>query len=424
MAKIKKILALEILDSRGFPTVKTTVILENGIKGEAAVPSGASTGTFEACELRDGDKSRFQGKGVLKAVGNVNGPIAKALKGMNVREQQKIDNTMITLDGTPNKANLGANAILSVSLAVAHAAANDKGLPLYRYLGGTGAVKLPVPICNVINGGLHASNNVDIQEFMIVPVAAGSIAEAVRWSAEVFHALKRILRNKGLSIAVGDEGGFAPDLKSNEEALDLLVEAIGSAGYAGRVKLALDAAASEWLTAEGNYLMPKSGRSFTKTQMIDYWAGIVNKYPILSIEDGLNEEDWETWTQMTAALGNKVQLVGDDLFVTNTARLQKGISSNAANSILIKPNQIGTLTETIAAISAAKAAGYTAIMSHRSGETEDTTIADLSVALNTEQIKTGSLSRSERTAKYNRLLEIEHELKSRAKYFGEYAFHK
>ncbi|MFA5449493.1 MAG: phosphopyruvate hydratase [Clostridia bacterium] len=413
-AIIKKIEALEILDSRGFPTVRAKVTLENGIIGEASVPSGASTGTFEAVELRDGDKTRFFGKGVLKAVSNVNDIIAKDLVGVDAREQEKIDRRMIALDGTHNKGKLGANAILAVSLAVAHAAAASEGLPLYKYLGGDEAVTLPLPICNVINGGQHASNNVDIQEFMIAPTKAASFSEGIRWSAEVFQKLKSILTSKGLSTAVGDEGGFAPNLEDNEAALDLLNEAVKAAGYEGKIDFALDCAASEWLVENGDYVMPKQNITYNKEEIIEYWEKLVKEYPIISIEDGANEEDWETWVKLNAKLGKKVQLVGDDLFVTNSIRLQKGIDLKAANSILIKPNQIGSLTETLEAIKLAKSAGYTTIMSHRSGETEDTTIADLAVAFGTDMIKTGSLSRGERTAKYNRLLEIEKDLGKRA----------
>lgn len=417
MSAIKDVRAIEILDSRGFPTVRATVTLVDGAQGVASVPSGASTGTFEAVELRDGDSSRFGGKGVLKAVYNVNYVIAPALKGYSATDQSKIDGIMRELDGTHNKGQLGANAILSVSLATARAAAASTGLPLYKYLGGNKAVTLPVPICNVINGGLHASNNVDIQEFMIAPVGASSFSEGLRWSAEIFQTLKKILKKRDLSTAVGDEGGFAPDLASNEEALELLVEATAAAGYTDKVKFALDAASSDW-SKSGGYIMPKSARTFTVQSLIDYWQGIVSKFPVISIEDGLAEEDWQGWISLNKTMGHSIQLVGDDLFVTNTERLAKGIELAAANAILIKPNQIGTLTETAEAIMLAKKHGFNTIMSHRSGETEDTTIADLAVAYGTEQIKTGSLSRSERVAKYNRLLEIEAELGDKAEYRG------
>jgi len=424
MTKIKQIHSIEILDSRGFPTLRTTVILDNGAKGIASVPSGASTGTFEAVELRDGDKSRYGGKGVLNAVSHVNTVIANALKGRDARNQSELDALMMSLDGTPNKAKLGANAILSVSLALAKASAESAQLPLYRYLGGEKAVQLPVPICNVINGGLHASNNVDIQEFMIAPAGAPTFAEGLRLTAEIFQTLKKILKKRGLSTAVGDEGGFAPDLASNEAALDFLTEATAEAGYTAKVRYALDAAASDWMTEGGGYVMPKSQNSFTIDTMIDYWRDIVSTYPVISIEDGLAEEDWNGWIALNKTLGHSIQLVGDDLFVTNPKRLQKGIELAAANAILIKPNQIGTLSETAEAIKLAKENGFNTIMSHRSGETEDTTIADLAVAFGTDQIKTGSMSRSERTAKYNRLLEIEAELGDSAIYKGWNAFQK
>lgn len=419
---IKSIDAMEILDSRGFPTVRAFLTLESGVKAAASVPSGASTGSFEAVELRDGDKRRYLGKGVLKAVSNINNIIAKELIGFDVREQEKLDRRMIELDGTANKSKLGANAILAVSLAAAKAAAQNAGMPLYKYLGGNGAVTLPVPLCNVINGGQHASNNVDIQEFMLVPVDASSFAEGIRWIAETFQHLKKIIKARGMTTAVGDEGGFAPDLKDNEAALELLSEAVKAAGLEGKVKFALDAAASDWLNEGGNYVMPKKNTIYTKDEIIDYWEKLSSNYPVISIEDGANEEDFDTWIKLNKAIGKKIQLVGDDLFVTNTARLQKGIELQAANSILIKPNQIGNLTETKQAIELAKKAGYTAVMSHRSGETEDTVIADLAVGFSTEQIKTGSLSRSERTAKYNRLLEIERELGIQARYWGGNAF--
>ncbi|MDD4316037.1 MAG: phosphopyruvate hydratase [Clostridia bacterium] len=421
-AIITQISAMEILDSRGFPTVKTTITLDSGIKASAAVPSGASTGAFEAVELRDNDKNRYLGKGVLKAVANVNGEIAESIIGMPVGEQQLIDETMQKLDGTENKARLGANALLSVSLAAARAAAADKGVELYEYLGGNRARVLPVPMCNVINGGAHASNNLDIQEFMIVPTGAVSFSEAIRKCAEVFQHLKKLLLSKGLSAAVGDEGGFAPDLKNNIFALGLLSEAVKNAGYEGDINFALDAAATEWITADGSYLLPKAKVRMSKQDLAGYWEGMVAGYPIISIEDGANEEDWELWQLINANMGKKVQLVGDDLFVTNVKRLKKGIDLKVANSILIKPNQIGTLTETISAINMAKKAGFTTVMSHRSGETEDNIIADLAVGLGTDQIKTGSLSRSERTSKYNRLLEIEQNLGKNSVYKGMRAF--
>jgi phosphopyruvate hydratase len=420
--KITEIRAMEILDSRGFPTVRAFVTLNNGIKAKASVPSGASTGSFEAVELRDGDKIRYGGKGVLNAVKNVNEIIAPALKGRDPSNYVANDKIMFDLDGTPNKSKLGANAILSVSLAAAKAAAKCENLPLYKFIGGEKAVTLPTPICNVINGGAHATNNVDVQEFMIAPVGAKSFSEGLRFASETFQNLKRIIKNKGMPTAVGDEGGFAPDLATNEEALALLDEAVEAAGYTGRIKFALDPASTEWMGENGVYIMPKSDLKFTKNQLIDYWKDLVGKYPIISIEDGLNEEDWDTWVAFTKKTGKKIQIVGDDLFVTNTARIQKGIDMGAANSVLIKPNQIGSLSETEAAVRLAHKNGYTAIMSHRSGETEDTTIADLAVGLGTEQIKTGSLSRSERIAKYNRLLEIEAELGERAAYLGEKAF--
>lgn len=422
MSKIKEISSIEILDSRGFPTVRTTVTLESGAQGVASVPSGASTGSFEAVELRDNDRTRYGGKGVLKAVSNVNTVIAKALIGKDAGGQSQIDNIMIALDGTHNKGSLGANAILSVSLANAKAAANDAGLPLYKYLGGDKAVVLPVPICNVINGGQHASNNIDVQEFMIAPVGADRFSEGLRWCAEIFQTLKRLLSKQGLSIAVGDEGGFAPNLESNEKALELLVQAAQTAGYTNKVKFALDAAATDWRAQNGDYIMPKTQSRYSPKELIKYWQDIVSRYPVISIEDGLGEEDWDGWVSLNKELGGSIRLVGDDLFVTNPARLSKGIQLSAANAILIKPNQIGTLTETTEAIRLAKANGYTTVMSHRSGETEDTTIADLAVGLGTDQIKTGSLSRSERTAKYNRLLEIEQELAALAQYKGLSAF--
>jgi enolase len=414
---IDQILAREILDSRGRPTVEAEVYLANGGIGVAQVPSGASTGSFEAHELRDKDKKRYNGNGVLKAVANVNDSIAPELEGMNAFEQEGIDRAMIALDGTPNKSNLGANAILAVSLANAKAVSNALGVPLYRYLGGPLANLLPVPLMNVINGGAHADNNIDFQEFMIVPVGATSFREALRWGAEVFTALSKVLSAKGLMTGVGDEGGFAPNLGSNQEALDLLLSAIEQAGYkpGEQVALALDVAASEFYV-NGNYKY--DGTEHSPKEFIDYLAELSSKYPIISIEDGLHEEDWTSWQQLTQKIGSKVQLVGDDLFVTNEERLRQGIKMSAANSVLIKLNQIGTLSETLATIDLGTRNGYTSIISHRSGETEDTTIADLAVATRAGQIKTGSLCRSERVAKYNRLLRIEDELGSSAIYTG------
>ncbi|HEB93201.1 MAG TPA: phosphopyruvate hydratase [Gammaproteobacteria bacterium] len=416
-AKITNIHAREIIDSRGNPTVEVDVTLESGALGRAAVPSGASTGSREAIELRDGDTSRYLGKGVLKAVANVNSEIRDALLGMDASDQAAVDQLMIDLDGTENKERLGANAILGVSMAAAKAAAIEAGLPLYRYLGGDDATVMPVPMMNIINGGSHADNSVDLQEFMIQPVGAPNIAEAIRYGAEVFHALKKVLHDRGLNTAVGDEGGFAPDLSSNEAALEVIIEAIEAAGYVpGKdIYIAIDAAASEFYK-NGQYELTSEGKSLTAAEFVDVLAGWVDKYPILSIEDGLDESDWDGWAIMSEKLGNKIQLVGDDLFVTNTKILKRGIDNNIANSILIKVNQIGTLTETFAAIDMAKAAGYTAVMSHRSGETEDATIADLAVATATGQIKTGSLSRSDRIAKYNQLLRIAEELSDAATY--------
>jgi enolase len=416
---IDEIIAREILDSRGKPTVEAEVYLTNGGIGIAQVPSGASTGSFEACELRDDDNSRYGGKGVLKAVANVNDQIAPELYGMNAFDQQGIDRAMIELDGTPNKTNLGANAILAVSLANAKAVANALGVPLYRYLGGPAASLLPVPLMNLINGGAHAANNVDFQEFMIVPVGAPSFREALRWGSEVFSALSKVLAAKNMLTGVGDEGGFAPNLGSNQEALDLLLAAIEQAGYkpGTQIALALDVAASEFYV-NGNYRY--DGAEHTPTEFIDYLAGLTSKYPIVSIEDGLHEEDWANWQALTKKIGSKVQLVGDDLFVTNETRLRQGIEQSAANSVLIKLNQIGTLTETLNTIDLGTRNGYTSIISHRSGETEDTTIADLAVATRAGQIKTGSLCRSERVAKYNRLLRIEDELGNAATYRGQF----
>jgi enolase len=423
MSKIIEIKAREIMDSRGNPTVEADVILEGGVMGRAAVPSGASTGQREAVELRDGDKGRYLGKGVLNAVAAVNGELRDAIVGMDATDLAAIDNKMIALDGTPNKSRLGANALLAISMATARAAANAAGLPLYRYLGGDEAVVMPVPMMNIINGGSHADNSVDLQEFMIVPVGASSLSEAVRYGAEVFHALKKVLNDRGLSTAVGDEGGFAPDLPSNEAAIEVILEAIANAGYeAGKdIMLGLDAARSEFYK-DGLYDLASEGRKLTSAEFADLLEAWVNKYPIITIEDGMDENDWEGWKLLTDKIGDRVQLVGDDLFVTNTAILEQGIAKGVANSILIKVNQIGTLTETLAAIDMAKAAGYTAVVSHRSGETEDTTIADLAVATNAGQIKTGSLSRSDRVAKYNQLIRIEAELADKATYPGMSVF--
>jgi len=419
---IVKIHGRQIIDSRGNPTVEVDVTLASGVMGRASVPSGASTGSREAVELRDGDKTRFGGKGVTKAVANVNGEIADALMGMAATEQQAIDEKMITLDGTDNKGRLGANALLAVSMAVAHAAATESGQPLYEYLC-TGKYSMPVPMMNIINGGEHANNSVDIQEFMIMPVGAPSLSEAVRYGTEIFHALKSVLEAKGLNTAVGDEGGFAPDLPSNEAAITVILEAIEQAGYkAGEdVFIGIDAASSEFYK-DGMYVLESDGRSLTSAEFVDYLADWCDRYPILSIEDGLDEGDWDGWKLLTEKLGDKVQLVGDDLFVTNTKILQEGIDKSIANSILIKVNQIGTLTETLAAIQMAHDANYTAVVSHRSGETEDTTIADLVVATASGQIKTGSLSRTDRIAKYNQLLRIEEALGDQAKYAGRDAF--
>jgi enolase len=422
---MEKIEAMEILDSRGNPTIQTKVTLANGVSGSAAVPSGASTGAFEAIELRDGDKSRYQGKGVLRAVENVNTAIFKVLKGMEVCRQSEIDRAMLELDGTENKSKLGANAILSVSLAAAKAAAASLGIPLYRYIGGCEARTLPVPMMNILNGGAHASNNVDIQEFLIMPVGAPSFAEGLRWCSEVFHSLQKVLSERGLSTAVGDEGGFAPDLKDDEEAIKAILEGIEKSGYkpGEQFRIAMDPASSEWYQKNGNYLLPKKQIEMSSGELIDFWAELIEKYPIISLEDGLAEDDWNGWKELTERLGQKVQLVGDDLFVTNTKRLKRGIGLGVSNSILIKLNQIGTLTETLDAINTAQRAGYTAIVSHRSGETEDTTIADLAVAVNAGQIKTGAPSRSERVAKYNRLLSIERELGSSSLYKGIASFY-
>ena len=419
MTAITDIIGREILDSRGNPTVEVDVLLEDGSRGRAAVPSGASTGAHEAVELRDGDKARYGGKGVRKAVDAVNGEIFDALGGMDAEAQAKIDETLIALDGTPNKGRLGANAILGVSLATAKAAAAARQVPLYRYVGGTAARVLPVPMMNIVNGGVHADNPIDFQEFMIMPVGAPTFAEALRAGAEIFHTLKAQLKTAKLNTNVGDEGGFAPNLKSAEAALDFVMQAITKAGYkpGGDVMLALDCAATEFYK-DGSYVYEGEGKKRSKQEQVDYLAQLVGKYPIVSIEDGMAEDDWEGWKLLTQKIGSKCQLVGDDLFVTNVTRLAKGIKDGIANSILVKVNQIGTLTETLAAVEMAHKAGYTAVMSHRSGETEDSTIADLAVATNCGQIKTGSLARADRTAKYNQLLRIEEELGAQAKYAG------
>ena len=422
---IEKVIGREIIDSRGNPTVEAEVYLLDGTVGRGVAPSGASTGEFEALELRDGDKSRFGGKGVTKAVENINTVINDALKGVDASAIYVVDTAMIAADGTKDKSNLGANAILAVSIASARAAANALEIPLYRFLGGVNGNRLPVPMMNILNGGAHAANTVDVQEFMIMPVGAPSFKEALRWCAEVFHALAALLKSKGLATSVGDEGGFAPDLASDEEAIQYILDAVKDAGYEpGKdFMIAMDAASSEWKgEKKGEYVLPKAGTKFTSEELIEHWKKLVDKYPIISIEDALDEEDWEGWQKLTAELGDKVQLVGDDLFVTNTERLSKGIELGCGNSILIKLNQIGSVSETLEAIKMAHKAGYTAISSHRSGETEDTTIADLAVALNTCQIKTGAPSRSERVAKYNQLLRIEEELGTSAVYPGKAAF--
>ncbi len=423
MTIVVDVYAREILDSRGNPTVEAEVTLADGSVGRAAVPSGASTGSYEALELRDGDKHRYGGKGVEKAVANINDTIGPELEGFDATEQMEIDNLMIELDGTPNKEKLGANAILAVSLACAKAAAESLGLPLYRYIGGTWAHVLPVPLMNILNGGAHADNNVDIQEFMIAPVGAVTFAEALRMGAEVFHSLRGVVRKKGLNTAVGDEGGIAPNLKSNEEALDLIVNAIEVAGYkpGEDVLIALDAAASE-MYKEGMYVFEGEGIKRTSDEMVGFWTDLVGKYPIISIEDGFAEDDWDGWKKMTEAIGDRVQIVGDDLFVTNTERIERGIKDGVANSVLIKVNQIGTLTETLAAIDMAQRAGYTAVVSHRSGETEDVTIAHIAVATNSGQIKTGAPSRTDRVAKYNELLRIEDLLDEASRYAGRGGF--
>lgn len=428
---IEDVIAREILDSRGNPTVEIEVRADGGILGRAAVPSGASTGAFEACELRDDDKDRYMGKGVLTAVNNVNTEICDAIIGMNVLDQRLIDKVMIELDGTENKSRLGANAILGASLACAKAGAAAVGLPLYRYVGGTNSVVLPLPMMNIINGGKHAANSLSCQEFMIMPVGAETFSEGLRWCAQVFHTLKSVLNQKGLSTSVGDEGGFAPNLESDEDAVKLILEAVEKAGFKpyDDFKIALDPASTEMYEEakkaghEGSYLFWKTNKLLSRDKMIDFWEDWANKYPIISIEDGMAEEDWDGWRELTQRLGDKVQLVGDDLFVTNKKRLKKGIGLGAANAILIKVNQIGTLSETLDAIETAKRAGYTAIVSHRSGETEDTTIADLAVAVNSGQIKTGAPSRTDRVAKYNRLLRIEEELDELAQFCGDEAFY-
>ena len=424
MPSITAVLAREILDSRGNPTIEVEVQLEDGSIGRAAVPSGASTGAHEAVELRDGDEKRYLGKGVRKAVDNVNNVIADELIDMEATNQLEIDDLLCHLDGTPNKSKLGANAILGVSLATAKAAAESVGLPLYRYIGGVAAKDLPVPMMNVLNGGKHADNNVDIQEFLVLPVGADSFAEGLRIGVEVFHSLKSVLKSKGLSTSVGDEGGFAPNLSSNEEAIQVIVQAIEKAGYTPgkEVYLGLDLAATE-LYKDGQYQFPGEGVTRSREQMIEYLSGLVDRYPIISIEDGMAEDDWEGWSALTSALGSKIQIVGDDLFVTNTERLARGIREGSANSILIKVNQIGTLSETLAAIEMAKRAGWTTVISHRSGETEDTTIADIAVATNAGQIKTGAPSRTDRVAKYNQLLRIEEDLADFGRYPGLSAFY-
>ena len=423
MSRIVDVKAREVLDSRGNPTVEAEVYLDSGIVGSAMVPSGASTGEREAIELRDGDKARYLGKGVLNAVKFVNTEIREAVVGMNANDQAALDAKMIALDGTPSKSRIGANAILGVSMAAARAAAQEAGVPLYKFLNKSGEFIMPVPMMNIINGGSHADNSVDLQEFMILPVGAPTFREAIRYGAEVFHNLARVLKSRGLATTVGDEGGFAPNLSSNEEAIEVILEAIEKAGYkAGEdIYLGMDAAASEYFK-DGKYVLAAENRSFTSAEMVDFLSVWVDKYPIISIEDGLDENDWDGWKLQTEKLGGKIQLVGDDLFVTNPAILKEGIDKGIANSILIKVNQIGTLTETLAAIDMASAAGYSAVVSHRSGETEDTTIADLVVATGTGQIKTGSLSRSDRVAKYNRLMKIEDELGDKAKYAGRSAF--
>jgi enolase len=420
MSNIKKIFARQILDSRGNPTVEVDIITEAGFLGRAAVPSGASTGIHEAVELRDGDKKIYQGKGVLKAVENVNTTIAAKLKGFEVSDQAGLDAAIISADGTPNKSKLGANGMLAVSLAAAKAAAKEAGLPLYRYVGGTNAVTLPIPMMNILNGGAHADNKIDFQEFMVMPVGASSFSEGLRWGVDIFHTLKGVLKKKGFSTNVGDEGGFAPNIQSNEEAIETVLEAISAAGYktGSQIAIAMDAANSElWNSKKKKYVFHKSsGKEMSSDELVKFWAGWVKKYPIISIEDGMAEDDWAGWKNITDTLGSKVQLVGDDLFVTNVERLQKGIDTKTANALLVKVNQIGTLTETINAVTLAQHHGYNTIMSHRSGETEDVTIADLAVALNCGQIKTGSASRTDRIAKYNQLIRIEEKLGKNAFY--------
>ena len=426
MSVIELVYAREVLDSRGNPTVEVEVVLESGAQGRAIVPSGASTGAFEAVELRDGDKARYIGKGVEKAVANVNEIIAPEVEGMDAFDQPGIDGLMIELDGTDNKGKLGANAILGVSMAVARAASDELGLPLFQYIGGVNAKQLPVPMMNIINGGEHADNNIDVQEFMILPVGATSFREGLRMGAEVFHSLKKVLSERGLSTAVGDEGGFAPNLGSNKEALELIVEAIEKAGYkpGDDVRLGLDVAATEMYNKETKkYILAGEGKELTAAEMVDLYEDWANNFPIVTIEDGLDEDDWDGWKVLTDRLGNKLQLVGDDLFVTNTERLERGIEAGVGNSILIKVNQIGTITETLDAIEMAKRAGYTAVISHRSGETEDTTIADLAVAVNAGQIKTGAPSRTDRVAKYNQLLRIEDVIGETARYCGMNSFY-
>ena len=421
MSDVVHVHGRQILDSRGNPTVEVEVVLDSGAFGRAAVPSGASTGAFEAVELRDGDADRFGGKGVLQAVSHVTSSIASTVEGMDALDQRAIDAALCELDGTPNKSNLGANAILGTSLAVAKAAADECGLPLYRYVGGADAHLLPVPMMNVVNGGVHADNNVDLQEFMLVPVGAGSFAEALRIGAETFHTLKKLLHERGLATAVGDEGGFAPNFESNEQAIAAVLEAAEEAGHRDAVAIALDPASSEFFS-EGQYHLQSEGRSLTSAEMVDYYEDLVNRYPIVSLEDGLAEDDWDGWRLLTERLGGRLQLVGDDIFVTNVERLQRGIQTGVANSILVKVNQIGTLSETLDAVRMAHHSAYTVVMSHRSGETEDTTIADLAVATGCGQIKTGAPSRTDRVAKYNQLLRIEEELGAAARYAGREAF--
>ena len=426
MSMIIDVYGREVLDSRGNPTVEVEVVLESGAMGRAMVPSGASTGAFEAVELRDGDKDRYLGKGVKQAVEHVNSELADELVGLESDDQRAIDDAMITLDGTDNKGNFGANAILGVSLATAKASAEEAGLPLYKYVGGPNAHLLPTPMMNILNGGVHADNNVDFQEFMIMPVGAPTFAEALRWCAEIYHTLKKVLHDAGLGGGVGDEGGFAPNFKTNKEPLEYIVKACEAAGYkpGTDIMFAMDPASTEFYNAEtGKYVLAGEGRELTSDEMVDYWAALVEEFPIISIEDGMAEEDWDGWKKLTDRIGGKVQLVGDDLFVTNSKRLAKGIELGCANAILIKVNQIGSLTETLEAIELAKTHGYACVMSHRSGETEDTTIADLSVACNTGQIKTGAPCRSDRVAKYNQLLRIEEELETQAVYAGMSAFY-